>query len=94
MDDYCPIATHDIAETCCDSISIDDLEAMCEDKSAKVMDTSVRLGYGEIRGSNDLRDNLARLYSSKAGKILLSPVAIIQLLTDNTKPALYHETTS
>jgi len=69
MDDYCPKCTHDIAETCCDSISIDDLQAMCEDKSAKVMDTSVRLGYGEIRGSNDLRDNLARLYSSKTGTI-------------------------
>lgn len=94
MDDYCPIATHDIAETCCDSISIDDLEALCEDRSAKVMDTSVRLGYGEIRGSNDLRDNLARLYSSKAGMNVQSPAATKRLLVNNIKPALYHETIS
>jgi hypothetical protein len=81
MDDYCPKCTHDIAETCCDSISIDELEALCEDKSMKVMDTSVRLGYGEIRGSNDLRDNLARLYSSKAGSFtVFCPTTCLQQL--------------
>lgn len=70
MDDYCPKCTIDIAETCCDSLTIEQLQELSEDKTTKILDPTIRLGYGDIRGSPALRDNLARLYSSKVGKSL------------------------
>ena len=85
MDVYQPIAKYDLAETCCASISIDELIELSEDKEAKasdILNSSLIQNYGEIRGSSDLRNNLSRLYSSKAGtplppeNILITPGAI------------------
>jgi hypothetical protein len=67
MDEWQPQCKYDIAETCCSSISIDQLQELSEDKSANVLQPAKKLDYGEIRGSNELRSNLARLYSSKGG---------------------------
>jgi hypothetical protein len=67
MDEWQPKCKYDIAETCCSSISIDQLQELSEDKSATVLQSGKKLDYGEIRGSNELRSNLARLYSSKGG---------------------------
>jgi len=75
-------AKYNLAETCCDSISADHLQTLCENKSAKVIDLSKRLDYGSIRGSDALRTNLSRLYSSRAAtplppeNILTTPGAI------------------
>lgn len=78
-------AKYNIAETCCASISIDELVDLSENKSAKtsdILDTSKVQGYGEINGSSELRQNLSRLYSSKTGtplppdNILVTPGAI------------------
>lgn len=53
-----------IAETCAASISLDDLQALCEDKNAPgPLTTSTKLTYGPIRGSSALRERLAGLYS-------------------------------
>lgn len=85
MDEHQPDAKYDIAETCCASISIDELMELSEDKEVKatdILNTSTVQNYGEIRGSSDLRDNLSRLYSSKVGtplppnNILITPGAI------------------
>lgn len=85
MDKYETKAKYNLAETCCASISIDELLALSEDKTVSasaLLSTSKPQGYGEIRGSQTLRQNLSRLYSSKVGtplspeNVLISPGAI------------------
>ncbi|KAH7327361.1 pyridoxal phosphate-dependent transferase [Rhexocercosporidium sp. MPI-PUGE-AT-0058] len=72
-----------IAETCAASISIDDLVGLCEDPNVPhPLDTSTKLTYGAIRGSQALRDRLAGLYSARVAtplrteNILITPGAI------------------
>ncbi|KAA8647434.1 uncharacterized protein ATNIH1004_006127 [Aspergillus tanneri] len=65
MDKYEIGAQYNIAETCCASISVNDLQNLSEDKSANPLDLSTKLTYGAIRGSEGLRSTLARLYSVK-----------------------------
>ncbi|EUC38814.1 hypothetical protein COCCADRAFT_21850 [Bipolaris zeicola 26-R-13] len=65
MDAYETKCKYNIAETCCASISVDQLRDLSEDKDRQVFDTSRVLNYGAIRGSENLRNNLARLYSVK-----------------------------
>lgn len=65
MDAYETKCKYNVAETCCASISLDQLRDFCEDKDRQIFDTSKVLNYGAIRGSDDLRNNLARLYSAK-----------------------------
>jgi len=79
MDEYETSAKYNLAETCCASISVDELLALSEDKTAtasKLLDSSKVQGYGEIRGSNELRNHLSRLYSTKVGTPL-SPENIL-----------------
>jgi aspartate/methionine/tyrosine aminotransferase len=85
MNEHETTCKYNLAETCCASISINELLALSENKSAKIsdiLDTSKVQGYGEITGSTDLRTNLSRLYSSKVGtplkpeNILITPGAI------------------
>ncbi|KAF2440764.1 PLP-dependent transferase [Karstenula rhodostoma CBS 690.94] len=70
MDKYEHNCKYNIAETCCASISIDELRELSEDKTREVFKTSTALTYGAIRGADALRDNLARLYSARSGKVL------------------------
>ncbi|KAJ5156392.1 hypothetical protein N7492_009195 [Penicillium capsulatum] len=67
MDKYETTAKYNIAETCCASISIDDLRALSDDKETNPLTQlqSTKLTYGAIRGSDKLRQTLARLYSIK-----------------------------
>ncbi|PNS21840.1 hypothetical protein CAC42_438 [Sphaceloma murrayae] len=82
MDEYETIAKYNIAETCCASISVNDLCQLSDSKPDSIIDLSTALTYGEIRGSSALRNNLSRLYSSKVGtplppdNILIQPGAI------------------
>ena len=82
MDAYETTAKFNIAETCAASISIEDLQKLSESKSKNVIDLSTKLVYGEIRGSENLRANLSRLYSAKTANplpsdnILITPGAI------------------
>ena len=82
MDAYELSAKYNIAETCAASISIEDLKSLSDDKSKEILDSSTKLTYGAIRGSEKLRSNLARLYSSKAASplpaenVLITPGAI------------------
>jgi aspartate/methionine/tyrosine aminotransferase len=84
MDKHETTAKYNLAETCAASISVDDLIALSENK-AKTTEalslTSRKLTYGEIRGSDALRNNLAGLYSARAAgttkeNILITPGAI------------------
>jgi DNA-binding transcriptional MocR family regulator len=76
MDKYETKCKYNIAETCCASISVDELRELSDDKDAQVLTTSQALTYGAIRGSNALRNNLARLYSAK-GTVTVGPENII-----------------
>src|SRR4051794_32109621 len=81
MDEHETKAQFNLAETCCASISVDDLQEISDSKDS-VLKPSAKLTYGAIRGSDVLRSNLARLYSSKvgtplpAGNVLITPGAI------------------
>jgi hypothetical protein len=68
MDQYETQATHNLAETCCASISLDQLCALSEDKNVPMLNFSQKMTYGEIAGLKQLRVNLATFYSSKAGE--------------------------
>lgn len=66
MDKYETIAKYNIAETCCASISINDLKELSDDKTWDPLDLSTKLTYGAIRGSKQLRELLANLHSEEA----------------------------
>lgn len=73
-----------IAETCSESISVEDLQALSTDKSgASPLRLSTKLTYGAIRGTDALRRRVAALYDdndtdSKAGPLPLENVMITQ----------------
>ena len=68
MDDRETDSKYNIAETCCASISLDDLRSLSEKNEDDILSFSQKLTYGEIPGLTSLRVNLANLYSSKVGK--------------------------
>ncbi|GAB1725972.1 hypothetical protein NU195Hw_g5405t1 [Hortaea werneckii] len=84
MDKYETTAKYNLAETCCASVSIQELASLSETKTeaSSLIDLNGVQTYGEIRGSSALRQNLARLYSSKSSSplspdnILIQPGAI------------------
>jgi len=82
MDAHETKCKYNIAETCCASISVDQLRDLSENKETPVFDTARILNYGDIRGNQELRSNLARLYSAKVttplspDNILTTPGAI------------------
>lgn len=65
FDQHETTAKYNIAETCAASISVEDLQAISEDKSTPVLQLGTKLVYGPIRGSLKLRTTLAGLYSAK-----------------------------
>lgn len=70
-----------IAETCSESISVEDLQALSTDKtSAGPLNLSTKLTYGAIRGSDSLRRRVAALYheGGEAGPLPLENVMITQ----------------
>jgi aspartate/methionine/tyrosine aminotransferase len=78
MDDYETTATYNLAETCCASISLADLQNLSEQPSTSENSNSIspffsantQLTYGSIRGSQALRGHLSRLYSVKTPTVL------------------------
>ncbi|KAI1943939.1 hypothetical protein LOZ66_000527 [Ophidiomyces ophidiicola] len=70
MDEYETTATYNIAETCCAPLSLDDLCALAPEAPQTPFSTATKLTYGAIRGSNELRSNLARLlYTAPPGDL-------------------------
>ncbi|KAI0121078.1 pyridoxal phosphate-dependent transferase [Xylariales sp. AK1849] len=67
-----------IAETCASSISIADLMGLDSQHGGNsLFNLSKKLGYGAIRGTQGLRQNIADLYSSEGGSGGLSPRSVI-----------------
>jgi aspartate/methionine/tyrosine aminotransferase len=63
MDLYENDAKHNLAETCCASISLNDLRTL-SGQQGEIIDLSQKQIYGAIRGSEALRKNIAKLYSA------------------------------
>ncbi len=60
-----------ISETCAASVSVNELQDLCEDKSMpSPLDPELCLTYGPIRGSDKLRQRLADLYSVRTASPL------------------------
>ncbi|CEO60326.1 Putative Aspartate/tyrosine/aromatic aminotransferase [Penicillium brasilianum] len=76
MDDYENDAKHNLAETCCASISLNDLQAF-SGQETNLIDYSQKQIYGAIRGSIPLRSNIARLYSSGSSEPLTADNVLV-----------------
>ncbi|KAK2746177.1 hypothetical protein FQN57_003299 [Myotisia sp. PD_48] len=87
MDSHETTARYNIAETCAASISLDDLQTFSTEDKRNLVNTSVKLTYGAIRGSEKLRSNIACLYPNGIGgggegslspyNVLVTPGAIL-----------------
>lgn len=78
MDLYEINAKHNLAETCCASVSLNDLQSF-SGQETDIIDSSRKQTYGAIRGSEVLRSNIAKLYSSKSS----APLAPENILVTN-----------
>ncbi|EGR48425.1 Aspartate/tyrosine/aromatic aminotransferase [Trichoderma reesei QM6a] len=80
MDLYeCTPGILNVAETCAESVSIDQLIQLSEDKATNPLQTSTVLTYGAIRGSSTLRQRIASLYKGEhlsAESVLITQGAI------------------
>jgi aspartate/methionine/tyrosine aminotransferase len=75
MDTYEGSAVHNLAETCCASISLAELQQMSGAQNPLAfIDKTKPLTYGSIRGSLALRDHIAKTYG--AGSITANDVLI------------------
>lgn len=77
MDTHETTAKYNIAESCAASISINDLQTLSKDGNVQLWDPFTKLTYGSIRGSPELRSNIARLYSGAAASSPLSEENIL-----------------
>ncbi|KAL2829818.1 pyridoxal phosphate-dependent transferase [Aspergillus pseudoustus] len=82
MDEHETWATHNLAETCCASVSLQDLIALAavdadsatattdpDQRMAGLINYTTKQTYGSIRGSSTLRSRIADLYDTTAGTI-------------------------
>jgi aspartate/methionine/tyrosine aminotransferase len=79
MDDNENDAKYNLAETCCASISLNDLIALSGDASdaRSILDFSQKQSYGPIRGSDALRSSIAKFYSNELAAPPLSPQNVL-----------------
>ncbi|KAE8412639.1 pyridoxal phosphate-dependent transferase [Aspergillus pseudocaelatus] len=69
MDDHENDAKYNLAETCCASISLNDLMSF-SDQQTSIIDYAQKQVYGAIRGSKALRSNIAKLYTTESSGCL------------------------
>ncbi|KAF5642288.1 transaminase type I [Fusarium tjaetaba] len=67
-----------VAETCAASVSIDDLVAMSSSPAKNPIDTSIKLTYGAIPGSQTLRERIAAHCSTDDVKLAPEDVIVTQ----------------
>lgn len=75
MNAYETGAKYNIAETCCDSVSVDELFDLTREDKGKFLNDfcSRRLTYGSIEGREDLKEGICRLYKTvKPDEIVLT----------------------
>ncbi|KNG88821.1 aminotransferase [Aspergillus nomiae NRRL 13137] len=69
MDEYENDAKYNLAETCCASISLNDLISLSGQQTS-IIDYAQKQVYGAIRGSKALRSNIAQLYTTESSDSL------------------------
>ncbi|KAJ0424008.1 putative aminotransferase [Aspergillus carlsbadensis] len=93
MDQHETWAKHNLAETCCASVSLESLAALSGDSPAtalgQMLDTSQAQIYGDIRGSPALRSRIAALYDSEAGGVSPDHVLVANGAIQSNFLALY-----
>jgi aspartate/methionine/tyrosine aminotransferase len=93
MDQHETWAKHNLAETCCASLSLESLAALSGDSPAtalgQMLDTSQAQVYGEIRGSPALRSRIAALYDSERGGVSADHVLVANGAIQSNFLALY-----
>ncbi|KAF5660655.1 type I transaminase [Fusarium heterosporum] len=67
-----------VAETCAASVSIDDLVAMSNGQAKNPIDTSIKLTYGAIPGSQTLRQRIAAHCSTKDVQLTAEDIIVTQ----------------
>ncbi|KAH9211020.1 pyridoxal phosphate-dependent transferase [Leptodontidium sp. 2 PMI_412] len=67
-----------IAESCADSVSIDDLVRLSKDPQRSPLDTALKLTYGSVLGSTELRKYVAAHCSHEATQLSADDVIISQ----------------
>ncbi|RBA10399.1 hypothetical protein FPRO05_04988 [Fusarium proliferatum] len=67
-----------VAETCAASVSIDDLVAMSTGPAKNPIDTSIKLTYGAIPGSQTLRERIAAHCSTEGVQLAPEDVIVTQ----------------
>ena len=67
-----------IAESCADSVSIDDLVRLSKDPQRSPLDTALKLTYGSVLGSKELRKYVAAHCSHEATQLSADDVIISQ----------------
>ncbi|KAB2577501.1 Arginine--pyruvate transaminase AruH [Lasiodiplodia theobromae] len=77
MDDYEHSAKLNLAETCCASISLHDLQSLSSAESSKaIVDYSQKQVYGAIRGTETLRSNIAAQFIPEGARLNADNVLI------------------
>lgn len=68
MNEYEQDAVYNIAETCVDSLSLDELFRLCGTDRERYLDalTARKMTYGDIEGSPELREGICALYENLA----------------------------
>lgn len=66
MDKYETVITHNMGETCCDSISLNDIIEMGSFEKQEIYEnlSNMKLTYGHITGSPSLKQQICQLYDS------------------------------
>lgn len=77
MDDYEHSAKLNLAETCCASISLHDLQSLSSAESSKaIVDYSQKQVYGAIRGTETLRSNIASQFIPEGARLSADNVLV------------------
>lgn len=74
MDKYETSIVHNMGETCCYSLNLDEVYQLTGEKFS--FDGTVRLTYGSIKGSEELRSLVAAMYSNESIKLTKDNVLI------------------
>jgi aspartate/methionine/tyrosine aminotransferase len=68
MDKYEDHARYNIAETCADSLSLQQLQDLSGPSESPMVSLETKMTYGEVKGLKRLRVSIAELYSSNRGR--------------------------
>jgi hypothetical protein len=72
MDKYEDQARYNVAETCADPLSLQQLQDLSGSSASPIVSLDTRMTYGEVKGLKKLRASIAELYSVEGGKVIVA----------------------